>query len=79
MTSASQLSRQQLEHAFELFNKGFRQLTDSYAQLQDRIRELSLELAATRSERMRQLAEKERYAHRFAASGCTASCGGSAG
>lgn len=66
MTSASQLSRQQLEHAFELFNKVSGQLTDSYAQLQDRIRELSLELAATRSERMRQLAEKERYAHRFA-------------
>jgi len=66
MTSANQLSRQQLEHAFQVFNKVSGQLTESYDQLQDRIRELNLELAAARSERMRQLAEKERYAHRFA-------------
>ena len=66
MTSANHLSRQQLEHAFQLFNKVSGQLTESYAQLQDQIKELNLELAAARSERMRQLAEKERYAHRFA-------------
>ena len=66
MSSAKYLSRQQLEHAFHLFNQVSEQLTDSYKQLQQRIGELNLELAAARSERMRQLAEKERYAHRFA-------------
>jgi len=66
MTSANHLSRQQLEHAFQVFNQVSGQLTESYTQLQDRVTELNLELAAARSERMRQLAEKERYAHRFA-------------
>ncbi|MCB1751626.1 MAG: PAS domain-containing protein [Gammaproteobacteria bacterium] len=66
MSSASDLSRQQLEQAFQLFNKVSGQLTDAYAQLQERVRELNLELAEARSERMRQLAEKEHYAHRFA-------------
>ncbi|MCB1880761.1 MAG: PAS domain-containing protein, partial [Gammaproteobacteria bacterium] len=66
MTSAKQLSRQQLEHAFQVFNQVSGQLTESYIQLQARIGELNLELAAARSERMRRLGEKERYAHRFA-------------
>lgn len=66
MTSSNNLSREQLEHAFQVFNKVSGQLTESYIQLQQRISELHQELAAARSERMRQLAEKERYAHRFA-------------
>lgn len=66
MTSANNLTREQLEHAFQVFNKVSEQLTESYVQLQQRISELHQELAAARSERMRQLAEKERYAHRFA-------------
>jgi two-component system sensor histidine kinase FlrB len=66
MTSAKHLSRQQLEDAFQVFNQVSEQLTESYVQLQSRISELNLELSAARSERMRQLAEKERYAHRFA-------------
>jgi two-component system sensor histidine kinase FlrB len=55
----------QLEDAFELFNQMSSQLEASYAALENRVAELNEELAAARSERLRQLAEKERLANRL--------------
>ncbi len=57
--------QQQLEDAFLAFNQVSEQLTDSYQQLQNRVEQLSLELAETRTDRLRQLAEKERLASRL--------------
>jgi two-component system, sensor histidine kinase FlrB len=54
-----------LASAFELFNQLSEELTGSYRQLQLQVLELSEELAAARSERMLQLAEKERLADRL--------------
>ncbi|MCU7843110.1 MAG: PAS domain-containing protein [Candidatus Thiodiazotropha sp. (ex Monitilora ramsayi)] len=54
-----------LESAFLLFNQLSEELTGSYRQLQEQVLELSQELAAARSERMVQLAEKERLADRL--------------
>ncbi|MES9968822.1 MAG: ATP-binding protein [Candidatus Thiodiazotropha sp.] len=54
-----------LESAFKMFNQLSEELTGSYQQLQDQVLELSQELAAARSERMVQLAEKERLADRL--------------
>ena len=65
MSSGTPAQRQQLEDAFLVFNQVSEQLADSYAQLQKRVAGLNQELAAARSERMRQLAEKERLANRL--------------
>jgi two-component system sensor histidine kinase FlrB len=54
-----------LESAFQLFNQLSEELTGSYRQLQHQVLDLSQELAAARSERMVQLAEKERLADRL--------------
>jgi two-component system sensor histidine kinase FlrB len=54
-----------LESAFMLFNQLSEELTGSYRQLQLQVLELSEELSAARSERMVQLAEKERIADRL--------------
>ncbi|MEJ2608571.1 MAG: ATP-binding protein [Candidatus Thiodiazotropha sp.] len=54
-----------LEAAFNMFNQLSEELTGSYQQLQSQVLELSQELAAARSERMVQLAEKERLADRL--------------
>ncbi|MES9993911.1 MAG: ATP-binding protein [Candidatus Thiodiazotropha sp.] len=48
-----------------MFNQLSQELTGSYQQLQAQVLELSQELAAARSERMVQLAEKERLADRL--------------
>jgi two-component system sensor histidine kinase FlrB len=55
----------QLESAFQLFNQFSEELVDSYADLETRVTELSQELANERSERLLQLAEKERLAKRL--------------
>lgn len=55
----------QLEDAFHAFNQMSTQLQLSYCELERRVAELSRELAAARSERLRQLAEKERLANRL--------------
>jgi two-component system sensor histidine kinase FlrB len=55
-----------LETAFNLFNQLSAELTGSYRELQLQVIELSRELAAARTERMLQLAEKERLAERLA-------------
>ena len=59
------LQQKQLEDAFQVFNQVSEQLVDSYHQLQTRVSLLNQELAAARSERMRQLAEKEILANRL--------------
>jgi two-component system sensor histidine kinase FlrB len=58
--------RHALESAFNLFNQLSEELSGSYRQLQTQVLELSQELSAARSERMIQLAEKERLADRLA-------------
>ena len=55
-----------LEDAFETFNRLSANLTRSYEALQARVAQLTAELAEARSERLRQLAEKERLANRLA-------------
>jgi two-component system sensor histidine kinase FlrB len=54
-----------LEEAFELFNTTSQQLAASYERLQWHVLELTQELAQARSERLLQLAEKERVADRL--------------
>jgi two-component system sensor histidine kinase FlrB len=66
MTAESPQQRKQLEDAFQVFNQVSEQLADSYQQLQQRVHQLSTELAAARDERLKQLAEKERLANRLA-------------
>ncbi len=57
---------QDLEEAFVLFNQTSLQLSESYQALQSHVIELTQELAQARSERLLQLAEKERVADRLA-------------
>ncbi len=63
--SGNPLDQNQLEDAFQVFNQVSEQLVDSYQQLQDQVQHLSSELVTARSERMRQLAEKELLANRL--------------
>lgn len=66
MQNDFQIRSQALENAFQVFNQVSAQLAVSYQQLQQRVETLSQELAYSRSERMRQLAEKEKLAERLA-------------
>ncbi|MCB1760771.1 MAG: HAMP domain-containing histidine kinase [Gammaproteobacteria bacterium] len=66
MSQTAPISKQQLEQAFQLFTQASQRLADSYTELQLQVEKLNLQLAAANSGRMQQLAEKERYAHRFA-------------
>ncbi|MCP3671433.1 MAG: PAS domain-containing protein, partial [Gammaproteobacteria bacterium] len=63
--SGNRPNQSQLEDAFLVFNQVSEQLVDSYQQLQDQVQHLSSELVTARSERMRQLAEKELLANRL--------------
>lgn len=54
-----------LKKAFHLFSEMSQQLTDSYAQLESRVQQLSGELATVSAQRMHELAEKERLADRL--------------
>lgn len=56
---------QALADAFEAFNQMSLQLEQSYRELEQRVAQLSAELSAARSERLQQLAEKERLAERL--------------
>ena len=56
---------QGLRDAFQLFNQVSDQLASTYLHLENRIGQLNEELAAARSERLIQLAEKERLANRL--------------
>jgi len=64
-SSHNQAKQQQLENAFLVFNQVSEQLTDSYQQLQNQVARLSQELAETHTDRLCQLAEKERLANRL--------------
>lgn len=57
----------QLEEAFAAFNKVSMALDSSYRHLEDKVAALTEELAAARSARLEELAEKERLANRLAA------------
>lgn len=56
----------ELEQAFQAFTSMSERLEGSYRTLEQRVVELSAELTEARSERMQQLAEKERLADRLA-------------
>ena len=64
-TQAAAKDPKQLAEAFRLFNELSSQLADSYHTLEERIAHLNAELAAARSERLHQLAERERIARRL--------------
>jgi len=64
-SSQNHVRQQQLENAFLVFNQVSEQLTDSYQQLQNQIVQLNQELAETHTDRLCQLAEKERLANRL--------------
>jgi len=57
----------ELQAAFRLFSQMSDQLENSYRDLEQRVDELSQELAAANSEKLRQLAEKEKLADRLEA------------
>lgn len=65
-TMQSPLSPHQLEKAFTAFTRVSHELDASYQALQGRVAALTQELAEARSERLRELAEKECLAHRLA-------------
>lgn len=65
MQNDFQVRSQALESAFQTFNEVSAQLAVSYQALQRRVDALNSELAESRSERMRQLAEKEKLAERL--------------
>jgi two-component system sensor histidine kinase FlrB len=60
-----QASRAGLEQAFALFNQMSTQLSSSYSMLEARVTELKGQLALVSAQRMQELAEKERLAHRL--------------
>ncbi len=60
-----QASRAGLEQAFSLFSQMSTQLNESYSMLEARVAELKGQLALVSAQRMQELAEKERLAHRL--------------
>lgn len=56
----------QLKAAFDVFNQMSEQLEASYQNLEQQTEQLNSELASSRSERIKQLTEKERLANRLA-------------
>ena len=65
MSQAQPLSANELEQAFEIFSRVSVELDTTYRELESKVEGLSRELAAARSARLRELAEKERLAHRL--------------
>ena len=65
MTETAQTA-EQLEKVFETFNRVSEELDTSYRVLQVRVTTLTQELAEARSQRLQELAEKERLANRLA-------------
>ena len=66
MRGEAALNPQELEAAFVAFNAMSETLSASWQALQQQVSSLSAELATSRRERLYQLREKERLAHRFA-------------
>lgn len=54
-----------LKTAFEMFNQMSQQLADSYYLLENRVAELNEELTSLSDQRLQELAEKEKLAHRL--------------
>ncbi len=67
MTTNQPLASENLAAAFEMFNQMSSSLGESYRGLENRVFELSEELAQVRSERTKELAEKEKLANRLSA------------
>jgi len=65
MTQNPVNNTQGLHEAFHAFSEVSERLTESYRLLEERVAILTAELAAARSERLQQLAEKERLANRL--------------
>lgn len=65
MESLADVRERALAEAFAAFNQLSEDLAKSYRELERRVEQLSAELAAARSERLVQLAEKERLANRL--------------
>jgi two-component system sensor histidine kinase FlrB len=65
MNQAESLQVGELEQAFELFNRVSLELDTSYRDLESRVAELTGELVAVKSARLREYAEKQRLAHRL--------------
>ncbi len=65
MALARPSATSELEQAFEVFNRVSQELDVSYRDLQAKVAGLTSELAEARSARVRELAEKERLAHRL--------------
>ena len=65
MTQQTTGRNRELEDAFNVFNRMSLQLESSYRDLEHQVAGLTAELAAARSERLQQLAEKERLANRL--------------
>ncbi|WP_369959595.1 PAS domain-containing sensor histidine kinase [Pseudomonas benzenivorans] len=63
--SLEQAGRVNLEQAFALFSQMSNQLNESYSMLEARVTELKGQLALVSAQRMQELAEKERLAHRL--------------
>ena len=65
MSQAEPLSADQLGQAFDVFNRVSVELDNSYRELESQVAGLTRELAAVRSARLGELAEKERLAYRL--------------
>jgi two-component system sensor histidine kinase FlrB len=65
MNRAELLSGNDLEEAFEIFNRVSHELDTSYKELETKVSGLTLELQAARTARLSDLAEKERLLHRL--------------
>lgn len=65
MNASTAHCSQALTDAFDAFNQMSMQLEQSYRELELRVAQLNVELAAARDERLQQLAEKERLAERL--------------
>ncbi|MCD8522511.1 MAG: ATP-binding protein [Saccharospirillaceae bacterium] len=63
--ASGHMGQAELRQAFVLFNEMSQQLTDSYSFLESKVEQLSGELASVSAQRMQELAEKERLAHRL--------------
>src|SRR5690606_42072464 len=62
---ALRMNPDNVRQAFVMFNQMSQQLTTSYSELESRVEQLSGELASVSRQRMQELAEKERLAHRL--------------
>ncbi len=64
-TRRGPIEQSELRKAFVLFNEMSRQLSDSYTFLENKVEQLSGELASVSAQRMHELGEKERLADRL--------------